>query len=177
MKAFNVRKVKTNGVAFSGKAGAAMLLPLLCALSVSVGPAQAQEEGAGPHQEQFAGKHGRFGYRKHDSVNRDGYVSDNVFGAENLAYYGDWNANRIFIFDVDNWGWVTTVEGTGDGPYGIDQQSPEKAYALTRLTDSLTIVNNQTFENEGLIPLEHRPRSTNYNVATDLTLVSGATRR
>ena len=59
MKAFSVRKVKTNGESFSCKAGAATLLPLLCALAVSVGPAQAQEKGVGPHQEQFAGKHGR----------------------------------------------------------------------------------------------------------------------
>jgi len=123
--------------------------------------------------QEYAGKHGRFGYRKHDSVNRDGYVSDNIYGAENLAYYGDWNANSIYIFDVDNMSLLTIVDGTGDGPYGIDQQSPEKAYALTRLTDSLTIVNNQTFENDGIIQLKHRPRSTNYNPETDLTLVSG----
>ena len=68
---------------------------------------------------------------------------------------------------------LATVGGTGDGPYGIDQQSPEKAYALTRLAESLTIVNNETFENDGTIPLKHRPRSTNYNSETDLTLVSG----
>ena len=122
---------------------------------------------------EYAGKHGRFGYRKPDHVNKDGYVSDNIYGIENLAYYGDWDSNRIFIFDVDNWGWVTTVENTGDGPYGIDQQSPEKAYALTRQTESLTVVNNQTLENDGLIQLKHKPRSTNYNSATDLTLVSG----
>jgi DNA-binding beta-propeller fold protein YncE len=122
---------------------------------------------------EHAGKHGRFGYRKPNHVNRDGYISDNDYGAENLAYYGDWDANAIYIFDVDNMSLLTIVDGTGDGPYGIDQQSPEKAYALTRLTDSLTIVNNQTFENDGIIQLKHRPRSTNYNSATDLTLVSG----
>jgi len=44
---------------------------------------------------EHAGKHGRFGYRKPNHVNRDGYVSDNDFGAENLAYYGDWDANSI----------------------------------------------------------------------------------
>jgi len=171
MKAFSVRKVKMNGVSFLGKASVATLLPLLCALAVSAGPAQAQ--GAGPHQEQFAGKHGHFGYRKPDHVNRDGYVSNNIYGAENLAYYGDWNANSIYIFDVDNMRLLTTVDKTGDGPYGIDQQSPEKAYALTRLTNSLTIVNNQTLKKNGLIHLKHRPRSTNYNSVTDLTLVSG----
>ena len=148
------------------------LLPLFCALAVSTGPVQAQGKGAGPHHE-YAGKHSHFGYRKPDHVNRDGYVSNNDFGAENLAYYGDWDSNRIFIFDVDNMAWLTTVENTGDGPYGIDQQSPDKAYALTRKAESLTIVNNETFKNEGRIPLKHKPRSTNYNSATDLTLVSG----
>jgi len=122
---------------------------------------------------EYAGKHGRFGYRKPDHVNRDGYVSNNIYGAENLAYYGDWNANSIYVFDVDNMRLLTTIHGTGDGPYGIDQQSPEKAYALTRKTESLTIVNNETLRNDGLIPLKHKPRSTNYNPATDLTLVSG----
>jgi DNA-binding beta-propeller fold protein YncE len=122
---------------------------------------------------EYAGKHGRFGYRKPNHVNRDGYVSDNIYGAENLAYYGDWNSNSIYIYDVDNMRLLTTVDGTGDGPYGIDQQSPEKAYALTRKTESLTIVNNKTFENDGTIRLEHKPRSTNYNPDTDLTLVSG----
>ena len=47
---------------------------------------------------EYAGKHGRFGYRKPDHVNKDGYVSDNIYGIENLAYYGDWDSNRIFIF-------------------------------------------------------------------------------
>ena len=48
MKDFNDLKAGTNGVAFSGKAGVATLLPLFCALAVSAGPVQAQEEGASP---------------------------------------------------------------------------------------------------------------------------------
>lgn len=157
---------------FSSRASAAFLLPLLYILTASTGPACAQEVDITPPQE-YAGKHGKFGYRMPDSVNRDSYVTDNMYGAENLAYYGDWDSNRIFIFDVDNMSLLHTVENTGDGPYGIDQQSPDKAYALTRKTESLTVINNYTFENEGLIPLEHKPRSTNYNSNKDLTLVSG----
>ena len=49
---------------------------------------------------EHAGKHGHFGYRKPNHVNRDGYVSDNDYGAENLAYYGDWNANSIYILTL-----------------------------------------------------------------------------
>ncbi len=153
--------------------GAVALASLLCALVIGAGPTIAQEQGATTRHQEYAGKHGRFGYRKHNYVNRDGYISDNNHGVENLAYYGDWNSNSIYIFDIDEMSLVTTVDNTGDGPYGIDQQSPDKAYALTRRTDSLTIVNNQTFANEGFISLLHRPRSTDYNPETDLTLVSG----
>ncbi len=173
METLNTLKLKINSVGFSGKTRTATLLPLLCILAIGTGPAQAQQEDVTHSHEQHAGKHGRFGYRKPDHVNKDGYVSDNIYGVENLAYYGDWNSNSIYIFDVDNMTLLTTVDNTGDGPYGIDQQSPDKSYALTRQTESLTIVNNQTFENDGLIPLEHKPRSTNYNPETDLTLVSG----
>jgi len=115
----------------------------------------------------------RFGYRQPGYVNQDSYTSDNIYGVENLAYYGDWDSNRIYIIDVENLALLTTVENTGDGPYGIDQQSPDKAYALTRKTESLTIVSNHTIENMGLIPLQHKPRSTNFNANTLLSLVSG----
>ena len=116
---------------------------------------------------------GRHHYRQQGYVNQDGYSSENIYKVENLAYYGDWDSNRVFVIDVDSMALLTTVEGTGDGPYGIDQEGVSKAYALTRKTESLTIVDNMTFENAGLIPLQHKPRSTNYNADTDLTLVSG----
>ena len=117
---------------------------------------------------------GRYHYRQQGYVNQDGYTTENIYKVENLAYYGDWDSNRVFVIDVDSMALLTTVEGTGDGPYGIDQEGVTKAYALTRKTESLTIVDNTTFENAGQIPLQHKPRSTNYNADTDLTLVSGA---
>lgn len=97
----------------------------------------------------------------------------NIYSVDNLAYYGDWDSNRIYIIDVDNMALLITVEGTGDGPYGIDQQGADKAYALTRKTESLTVVDNHTLENNGLISLQHKPRSTNYRDETGLTLASG----
>ena len=115
-----------------------------------------------------------FGYRQPGYVNQDAYDSDNVYGVDNLAYYGDWDSNRIYIIDVDNMALLTSVENTGDGPYGIDQQGASKAYALTRKTESLTVVDNHTLDNQGLIELNHKPRSTNYNANTLLSLVSGA---
>ncbi|MEN8165876.1 MAG: hypothetical protein ABFR65_00175 [Pseudomonadota bacterium] len=103
----------------------------------------------------------------------DGMVTGNIFDVDNLAYYGDWDSNRIYIIDVDSMSLLVTVEGTGDGPYGIDQQGADKAYALTRKTESLTVVDNNTLENAGQIPLAHKPRSTHYSAETGLTLVSG----
>ncbi|RDH82880.1 MAG: hypothetical protein DIZ80_11460 [endosymbiont of Galathealinum brachiosum] len=117
--------------------------------------------------------HGPFGYRQPGYVNQDAYITENVYGVENLAYYGDWDSNRVYIIDVDNMELLKTVENTGDGPYGIDQQGANKAYALTRKTESLTVVDNYTIENSGLIELEHKPRSTNFNANTLLSLVSG----
>lgn len=121
------------------------------------------------HGPQHAGSnHQNPGY-----VNQDGYVSDNIYGVKNLAYYGDWDANRVFIIDVDNMELLKTVEETGDGPYGIDQQGISKAYALTRKTESVTVVDNYSIENIGQIQLEHKPRSTNFNADTGLSLISG----
>ena len=112
-------------------------------------------------------------FRNPGYVNQDSYISNNIFEVENLAYYGDWDSNRVFVIDVDNMKLLTIVDETGDGPYGIDQQGAEKAYALTRKTESLTVVDNYTIEKAGIIPLQHKPRSTNYNTDTGLTAVSG----
>ena len=109
MQVYNDHKAGTNSAAFPGKISAAVLLPLLCALTISTGSVQAQPAGSGPLHEQYAGKYGHFGYRNTNDVNRDGYVSDNIYGVENLAYYGDWDSNRILIFDIDNMRLLTIV--------------------------------------------------------------------
>jgi len=116
--------------------------------------------------------HGPYGYRQPGYVNQDTYITGNVEGVENLAYYGDWDNNVVQIIDIDNMKLLRTIS-TGDGPYGIDQQGPNKAYALTRRTESMTVVDNYTLDYDGLIDLQHRPRSTNFNANTLLSLVSG----
>ncbi|MGB5396368.1 MAG: hypothetical protein WBN96_04415 [Gammaproteobacteria bacterium] len=118
--------------------------------------------------------HGPFGYRQPGYVNQDTYLTENIYGVENLAYYGDWDSNRVYIIDVDTMRLLKSVENTGDGPYAIDQQGANKAYALTRKTESVTVVDNFTIENQGMIELEHKPRSTNFNANTLLSLESGA---
>lgn len=125
------------------------------------------------HQAKKA-KNNHFGHQKLGYVNKDDLITGNIFDIDNLAYYGDWDDNRVYIIDLDNMALVTTVENTGDGPYGIDQQGINKAYALTRKTNSLTIVDNYTFENDGKIELKHKPRSTNFNANTLLSLVSAS---
>ena len=125
----------------------------------------------GQHQTPDA-NHGPYGYRQPGYVNQDAYITENVEGVANLAYYGDWDNNVVQIIDVDNMKLLRTIS-TGDGPYGIDQQGPNKAYALTRRTESLTAVDNYTLDYDGLIDLQHEPRSTNFNANTLLSLVSG----
>lgn len=116
--------------------------------------------------------HGPYGYRKPGYVNQDAYITGNIEGVENLAYYGDWDNNVVQIIDIDNMKLLRTIS-TGDGPYGIDQQGANKAYALTRRTESMTVVDNYTLDYDGLLYLQHRPRSTNFNANTLLSLVSG----
>lgn len=125
-------------------------------------------------QHQTADKNfGPYGYRQPGYVNQDAYITENIYGVENLAYYGNWDSNEVHIIDVDNMNWLASVSDTGDGPYGIDQQGANKAYALTRRADSLTVVDNYTLEHDGFIELQHKPRSTNFNANTLLSLVSG----
>ena len=116
--------------------------------------------------------HGPYGYRKQGYVNQDAYRNRDGQVVENMAYYGDWDNNVVQIIDVDNMKLLSTVS-TGDGPYGIDQQGPDKAYALTRRTESMTVIDNYTLDYDGLVDLQHRPRSTNFNANTSLSLVSG----
>ena len=69
---------------------------------------------------------------------------------------------------------LKTVTDTGDGPYGVDQEGGATAYALTRKTESVTVIENYFIENIGRIFLDHKPRSTNFNPDTGFSLVSGA---
>jgi len=116
--------------------------------------------------------YGPYGYRQQGYVNQDGYMKHNGDVVENRAYYGDWDNNVVQIIDIDNMKLLSTVS-TGDGPYGIDQQGPDKAYALTRRTESMSVVDNNTLDYAGEIYLPYKPRSTNYNANTSLSLVSG----
>jgi len=107
-------------------------------------------------------------------MHQGGHHDGNYYGVENLAYYGDWDSNRVFIINVDDMSLMKTVTDTGDGPYGVDQEGGATAYALTRKTESVTVIENYFIENIGRIFLDHKPRSTNFNPDTGFSLVSGA---
>ncbi|MDH3902946.1 MAG: hypothetical protein OES90_06970, partial [Xanthomonadales bacterium] len=107
-------------------------------------------------------------------MNKGDHKDGNYYGVENLAYYGDWDSNRVFIINVDDMSLLKTVTDTGDGPYGVDQEGGSTAYALTRKTESVTVIENYFIENIGRIFLDHKPRSTNFNPNTGFSLISGA---
>jgi len=107
-------------------------------------------------------------------MHQGGHHDGNFYGVENLAYYGDWDSNRVFVINVDDMSLLKTVSDTGDGPYGVDQEGGATAYALTRKTESVTVIENYFIENIGKIYLDHKPRSTNFNADTGFSLVSGA---
>jgi len=139
---------------------------ILTSMTIFSGQLQAGQNsnGRGP-------QHHNGGY-----MHQGGQEEGNFYGVENLAYYGDWDSNRVFIINVDDMLLLKTVTGTGDGPYGVDQQDGATAYALTRKTESLTVIENYFIENIGKIFLDHKPRSTNFNPDTGFSLVSGADR-
>ena len=124
--------------------------------------ASENSRGPGPH----------FGGPGH--MHQGGHDDGNYYDVENLAYYGDWDSNRVVIINIDDMSVLKVVTETGDGPYGVDQQNAETAYALTRKTESLTVIENYFIENIGKIFLDHKPRSTNFNPGTGYSLVSGA---
>ena len=131
-------------------------------LTATVLSASENSRGPGPH-------HPDPGY-----MHQGGHGDGNYYGVENLAYYGDWDSNRVFIINVNDMSLLKAVTKTGDGPYGVDQQNAATAYALTRKTESLTVIENYFIENIGKIFLAHKPRSTNFNPVTGFSLVSGA---
>jgi len=153
MQSKNLIGVDKTGYFLSVKSIAYAMLFLAMLISTPQLYAQQDSHGPGP-----------------DYLNQGG----NIEGITNLAYYGDWDSNRVFIIDIENMTLLEVVDGTGDGPYGVDQQDATKAYVLTRKTESMTIIDNYTMVNAGEIELEHKPRSTNFNSDTGLSLVSGA---
>jgi hypothetical protein len=94
-----------------------------------------------------------------------------------VAYYSDRNSNQVFIVDPRNMLLVDVIDTIGDQPYPIDKVGNDKVYVSTRNSNSLDIIDydgmTTSFSNTGIVPLQHKARSVDYNSNTNLALVSG----
>ncbi len=91
------------------------------------------------------------------------------------AFYGDKAMGRVVIMDVDNMTFKEEVYTDGIDPYPVDQAGTlDKVYAITRGSNSIDVIDSNTYEKLGLIELPHYPRSSEaYNSELGLQLVTG----
>jgi DNA-binding beta-propeller fold protein YncE len=91
---------------------------------------------------------------------------------KNIAMYGNYDADYVYVIDLNNMSLITTIS-TEIGPYPVDVLTRKRTFAITRKTPSLTLIDNYRLTSTGIIPLLHRPRSTAYNPFSGLAAVSG----
>jgi YVTN family beta-propeller protein len=90
----------------------------------------------------------------------------------NIAMYGNYDADYVYVIDLNNMSVITTIP-TEIGPYPVDVLTRKRSFAITRKTSSVTLIDNYKLASAGTIALLHRPRSTAYNPLSGLALVSG----
>ncbi|WDE00993.1 hypothetical protein [Thalassomonas actiniarum] len=97
-------------------------------------------------------------------------------GFEIVAYYGDKLEDRVVVVDVNNMTLKSANATYGTDPYPVDKAGDlDKVYAVTRGSNSMDVIDSQTFEQIGLVELPHYPRSAEaYNAHMRLQLVTGA---
>lgn len=102
-------------------------------------------------------------------------ISLSAHALDAVAYYSDRNSNRVFIVDPRSMSVVDVIPTHGDQPYPIDKVGNDKVYVSTRNSTSLDIIDydGMGFSNTGIVPLQHKARSVDYNSNTDMALVSG----
>ncbi|NOQ14780.1 MAG: hypothetical protein GQ583_09955 [Methyloprofundus sp.] len=91
------------------------------------------------------------------------------------AFYGDKVNDEVVVIDLKEWTF-SRVTTEGKTPYPVDQAGYlDKVYAITRGSSSMDIIDADTLENLGLLPLNHKPRSgESYNSKLGLALIAGA---
>ncbi|WDE03463.1 hypothetical protein SG34_018970 [Thalassomonas viridans] len=94
---------------------------------------------------------------------------------EIVAYYGDKLEDRLVVVDVNNMALKSANATYGADPYPVDKAGDlDKVYAITRGSNSMDVIDSQTFEQIGLVELPHQPRSAEaYNAQMRLQLVTG----
>ncbi len=92
-----------------------------------------------------------------------------------LALYGDPTFDRVVVIKLPDMTFVGSVP-TASTPYPVDAAGGlDKAYAITRGTNSIDIIDPSTLVNIGSIALEHKPRSGEaHNGKLNLVLIAGA---
>lgn len=92
------------------------------------------------------------------------------------AYYGDKLLDRVVVVDVNTMTLDEEIYTTGVDPYPVDQAGNlGKVYAVTRGSDSMDIIDANTYEHLGLVEMDHHPRSAEaFNAYLGLQLVTGA---
>ena len=92
------------------------------------------------------------------------------------AFYGDKLNDRVVIMDVNTMTQKTSVYTHGVDPYPVDRAGKlDKVYAITRSSNSIDVIDSNTYEPKGLINLSHFPRSSEaYNATLGLQYVTGA---
>lgn len=92
------------------------------------------------------------------------------------AYYGDKLEDRVVAIDVDNMAFKSELYTQGQDPYPVDAVGKlKKLYAITRDSQSVDIIDTQTNQITGVIPLPHKPRSAEaFNESLGLQLINGA---
>ena len=61
----------------------------------------------------------------------------------------------------------------GSAPYPVDQGGTDHVYAITRGSKSIDVIDNKSLKRILTIPLQHYPRSADYNMENGLAVVSG----
>ncbi|NOQ64008.1 MAG: hypothetical protein GQ582_05800 [Methyloprofundus sp.] len=92
------------------------------------------------------------------------------------AFYGDKKDNNVVVIDVKRMQLIAKVPTEGLTPYPVDRAGYlDKVYAITRGSFSMDVIDAETLENIGLIPLTHKPRSgESFNSRLGLAIVAGA---
>ncbi|BDY12405.1 hypothetical protein [Hydrogenimonas cancrithermarum] len=92
------------------------------------------------------------------------------------ALYGDYESTKVFDIDTKSMKLESVMDvAPADGPYGVECDSDREAFALTRKSDSIAVVDFRRDRVVKVIPLKFHPRSTATLPNIDLVLVSGKT--
>ncbi len=106
-----------------------------------------------------------------------GCGGDNDEIVQTHALYGDYESSKVFNIDIERMSLDAVMDvSPALGPYGVDCETDTEAFALTRRSDSIAVIDFRNNNVVKVIPLKFHPRSTATLSNIDLVLVSGKTK-